>query len=49
MSTDSQTYPKVIKWVLFLFSLTCPRFLGFPQMSQAFLSIDNLQRQFDWA
>lgn len=47
MSTDRQTDPKVIKGVLFLFSLTCPGFLGFPQMSQAFLSVDNLQIQFD--
>lgn len=47
MSTDRQTDPKVIKWVLFLFSLTCPEFLGFPQTSQAFLSVDNLQIQFD--
>lgn len=43
MSTDRQTDPKVITWILFL-SLG-PGFLGFPQVSQAFLSVDNIQGQ----
>lgn len=45
MSTDRQTDPKVIRWILFL-SLG-PGFLGFPRVSQAYLSVDNLPGQLD--